>query len=272
MAASSYSPPISKLLRLGRPEEKRHDYRALGLHEAHIPELMRLATDDYLNRESEVEIETYAPVHAWLALGQLRAVEAIDTLLSCLRYIDDYDDDWAGEKLPGVFGEIGPAAIAPLTRYLQDSSHGLWARVAASGGLAAIAEQHPAARSECVAALTAQLQKYDANGPTLNAFLISRLLDVQAVEAAPVMKSAFAAQAVDISVAGDWEDVQISLGLKSQRDTPRPNYMERFFEDMELRAASDPVRQWNAALEAKRAAKEAARVEKKSKKRKRSRR
>lgn len=272
MATSSYPPPVSKLLQLGRPDETRPDYRALGLNESHIPELMRLATDEYLNWESEIEIETYAPVHAWLALGQLRAVEAIDTLLSCLRYIDEHNDDWAGERLPEVFGEIGPAAVAPLTRYLQDSTHGLWARVAASGGLAAIAERHPAARRECVAALTAQLQRHGENDPTLNAFLISRLLDVRALEAAPVIESAFADKAVDISVAGDWEDVQISLGLQSQRDKPRPNYLERFFEDREPRAASDSIRQWNAALEAKRAAKEAAKAEKKSKKHKRSRR
>lgn len=271
MATSPYPPPVSELLRLGRPDGKRRDYRALGITESHIPDLIRLASDEYLLWESEVEIETFAPVHAWLALGQLRAAEAIDALLSCLRYIDEHDDDWAGEKLPMVFGEIGPAAIAPLARYLQDSSHGVWARVAASGGLAAIAEQHPEARSECVAALTAQLQKYDENGPTLNAFVISQLLDLQAVEAAPVIESAFAAGAVDISVAGDWEDVQISLGLKSQRDTPKPNYLGQPFAKPALREALDRIRLWNAALEAKRAKKEASRAEKKSKKRKRSR-
>ncbi|MDW8325168.1 MAG: hypothetical protein RMK99_01270 [Anaerolineales bacterium] len=272
MAISDYPYPVSKLLQLGRPAKERLDYRALGLDESHIADLMRLATDEYLNRESEVEIETYAPVHAWLALGQLRAVEAIDSLLSCLRYIDEHDDDWASELLPEVFGEIGPAAIMPLRRYLEDATHSLWARVAAASGLAAIGERHPAARGECVAALTAQLEKFHENGPALNAFVLSYLLDLQAVEAAPVMESAFAAQAIDISIAGDWEDVQISLGLRSQRDTPRPNYAAQFFKSMELRAASDPVRRWNAVLEAKRAAKEAARAGKKSRKRKRPRR
>ena len=59
---------------------------------------------------------------------------------------------------------------------------------------------------------------------TLNAFLMSYLVDLKAVEAAPVMEKAFAADRVDISVQGDWEDVQIRLGLLDERLTPAPDY------------------------------------------------
>ena len=37
------------------------------------------------------------------------------------------------------------------------------------------------------------------------------------------MEAAFVAEKVDLSIAGDWEDVQIALGLLAQRLTP-PDY------------------------------------------------
>jgi hypothetical protein len=39
-----------------------------------------------------------------------------------------------------------------------------------------------------------------------------------------VMERAFAADRVDISIPGDWEDVQVELGLIEERQTPRPQY------------------------------------------------
>jgi hypothetical protein len=55
--------------------------------------------------------------------------------------------------------------------------------------------------------------------------LISYLVDLQAVEVAPLMESAFAAACVDISILGDWEDAQIKLGLLEERPTPAPQYV-----------------------------------------------
>jgi len=79
---------------------------------------------------------------------------------------------------------------------------------------------HPDARAECVAIFARQLEGFAEQDPTLNAFLVDPLLDLKAVEAAPVIERAFAADRVDESVVGDWEDVQIALGLKEQRETP----------------------------------------------------
>jgi hypothetical protein len=40
------------------------------------------------------------------------------------------------------------------------------------------------------------------------------------------MERAFAAGQVELPVAGDWEDVQIEMGLRQTRATPKPNYAE----------------------------------------------
>ena len=144
-----------------------------------------------------------------------------------LQRIDDDGDDWVGEELPQVYGLIGPTAIPVLARYLADLQHGLWARVAACHGLSEIGQPHPGSRAECVAVVTRQLERYGEQDPTLNAFLFSRLLDLRAVESALVIERAFAADAIDPTVAGDWEDAQVELGLKAKRSTPPPDYLSK---------------------------------------------
>ncbi len=222
MSTANYPPPVDKLLTFGEcsPSPEWPDYLALGLGPEHVPDLIRMATDEELNQAASDSLEVWAPVHAWRALGQLRAEAAIEPLLSLFRRIDENEDDWVDGQLPDVYGMIGPAAIPALTAYLADTSHGLYARISAASSLKHIGEMHPDARAECVAIFARQLEGFAEQDPTLNAFLVAPLLDLKAVEAAPVIERAFAADRVDESVVGDWEDVQIALGLKEQRETP----------------------------------------------------
>ncbi len=208
--------PIDRLMRLGDPRGQAGwpAYKSLGLTDEHVPDLIRIATDEALHNADSNSREVWAPMHAWRALGQLCAEPAIEPLLSLLHRIDDEDDDWAGEELPKIFGLIGPAAIPTLAAYLADSSHGLYARTATSRGLEAIGNRHPPARAECVAALSRQLERFEDNAPELNGFIIGHLLDLDAVEAAPLIERAFAARRVDVTIAGDWDDVKDELGLE----------------------------------------------------------
>jgi hypothetical protein len=59
------------------------------------------------------------------------------------------------------------------------------------------------------------LEYFAANEPDVNGFLILGLVELQATEAAPLIERAFAARSVDLMVMGDWEDVQVELGLLS---------------------------------------------------------
>jgi hypothetical protein len=74
----------------------------------------------------------------------------------------------------------------------------------------------------------------------MNSYLISSLINLRAVEAAPLMEEAFAANHVDISIVGDWEDVQIELGLLSGRLTTKPNYHQAFWEALSATPAPQP--------------------------------
>lgn len=189
-----------------------------------------MALDKDLHRADSESKEVWANLHAWRTLGQLRAHSAIEPLLELLHRIDGYDDDWTAEELPKVYGMIGPTAIPALARSLADSSQGLWARVGTQRALEEIGTCHTDSRAECVSAIAKQLERFSENDPTLNGMLIASLLDLNAVESVPVIERAFAPKRVDESVAGDWEDVQIDLGLKKQRTTPARSLWDRTME------------------------------------------
>lgn len=220
-----YDELVGRLSALDEPSLYRDawlDYVALGLGAEHVPDLIRMATDDALHTADGDSLLIWAPVHAWRALGQLKAESAVGPLLGLFWRADEDHDEWLCGDLPKVMALIGPVAIPALVAYVQDTAHGVWARVSASESFAKIGLAHPDARDECVAALSCQLEQFAENGEDLNGFLISGLLDLNATEAAPVMEQAFAADVVDLSVQGDWEEVQIELGLLDKRITPRP--------------------------------------------------
>src|SRR5689334_3370154 len=104
-----YEPPVDQLLARGEPDGGPWpDYvTEYGFTEEHVPALIQLATDGSLCELESEDPLVWAPLHAWRALGQLRAEEAVEPLLGLLWRIDEWDDDWAGDELPEVIGMIG---------------------------------------------------------------------------------------------------------------------------------------------------------------------
>ncbi len=226
----NYSEPVSKLLTLGRPEPAGSwlEYRTLGLTEQEIPELIRLLQDDeprtMVSRDKKDLPEWYAQIHAWRALGQLHAVEAVPALFGILPQIDDEMDDWLSSDAPEVFGLLEEPAIEPLAAYLADEDNPVYARSTASSSLARIAALHPELRERCIQPIATVLEKYEENDEALNGFLIADLVNSKAVEQIDLIKRAYEAEAVDEMVNGDIEDVQVDLGLLKERLTPaRPH-------------------------------------------------
>ncbi len=215
--ASNYAPPVDQLLSFGDCRNSIAEWpnyvELLGLEPAHIPELIRMVTDEELWTVDSEDVRVWANIHAWRSLGQLRAEAAIEPLLGLLHWIDDEYNDWVGEEIPEVLGMIGAAAIPAVSAYLADTSHELWARTAAAGALKEIGERHPEAREQCVGAIANQLEQFSKNNPILNGMMVANLVDLKGVEAASVIERAFAANRVDDTIVGGWNDVQVSLGL-----------------------------------------------------------
>jgi hypothetical protein len=157
-------------------------------------------------------------------LAQLRAETAVDAIINTFYTIDDWDQDWQQNEYPTVMAMIGPPAISALKTYLADERNGMWSRITATEALGKIGQEYPESKDDCIAVLADQLRYHNRQDPTHNAFLISSLLDLNAVEAIDPIRAAFNAENVDLSVQGDWEEVQIELGLLKQRLTPPPEY------------------------------------------------
>ncbi len=226
---TSYQPPVDKLLTYGesnlmKPDEWP-DYRELGIGPEHIPDLIRMATDEELNEADSESREVWAPIHAWRALGQLRAVEAVEPLLGLFDRLEY--DDWVNEELPGVFGMIGPAALPALAEYIADLSHNDSSRISAIAGIENIGKRWPDARGESITLLEERLKRFEENEPDVNGFIVEALVELGAREAAPVIERAFDEGYVDPIVMGDWDDVQVELGLKSAEEVAQKRASNR---------------------------------------------
>jgi len=270
-----YTEPVSKLLKLGRPEEPWRDYLALGITLGDAPELIRLVEDHEMRvMESPADLpddeglpEWYAQIHAWRALGQLKAVEAIPSILRILHQVDDEDDDWIGEDAEDVFALMGPRAIDPIAEYLKDDTKGLYARVEAAKSLHAIGKTHPETRDDCTRILASVLENYKENDEGLNGFIIYDLVRLGAIEYIDLIEKAFRSESVDEMIMGDFEDVQVELGLIEERITKpaRLPFFERLSQEGEI---FEPERK---ASHAKKKEKNKRKQEKKSRKKNRKR-
>ena len=118
---------------------------------------------------------------------------------------------------------IGEPALEPARAVLADASVESFNRVAAASALRLAVERHPELRDRVVSMLVEQLRAWPDQDDVVNGFLIDYLVELRVVEAAPLMQAAFEAGLADPDIRGDWEDLQIELGLLEKRLTkPRP--------------------------------------------------
>lgn len=218
---------VSALLHAGESKnffrEPWTDYiKAYGFGPEDIDDLIVMATSQGLHNAKSDSSEVWAPVHAWRALGQLRAQQFIAPLLAALSFL--HDDDAASLELPKVLGLIGESAIAPCAAYLlskvqDDACHGV-----VSSALRSVAKTHPHTRSQILEVFRLYMSDPHAAEPDLNGFVVSDLIDLHAVELIDEIRTLFQQNLVAIGICGDLEEVEISFGLRSKRSTPRPNY------------------------------------------------
>jgi hypothetical protein len=216
-----YPPPLDRLLRLGKEPAHRRtwpDYRNLGLENRHVPLLIQMAADPGLHAAPEKAPEVWAPVHAWRALGQMEAADAAGPLLALL--VREADNPWVLEEVPASLGMIGLPVIPGATDLLFDEDADERLREAAARIITEVGHEYPDRRDEAAALLTQQLRDWPHQDRTLNAYIIAYLVELNETAAVPLMEEAYAAGAVDLAVHGDWEDVQVDLGMLPERLTP----------------------------------------------------
>ncbi len=221
---SANTPLRSRLEQFGDPrktwrwETGEVDYLAqLAVTAEDTPELVTIALEwaepiDWPDDKNFVA--GYAPIHAWRCLGQLRSEQAIRPLLNLMDPLAKGGDDWFLSEFPHICSRIGPATLKPLSEYLSNDEHEVFARVAAAHALQELATCHPEMRDDILAGMCDTLSRFQDTDETVNAFIISYLLDMQAVEAAELIERAHAANRVDLTVNGCWNTVRQELGVE----------------------------------------------------------
>jgi hypothetical protein len=220
-----YTGPVRQLLELGEPGNRgRMDYCSLGLKDEHVPLLIEMATDHDLNYAMSDTLEVWAPIHAMRALGQLKASSATERLLGMLGGLEEFGDDYLLEELPHVFSAFGKPALPALMAFAANRDHYVYARTTALDGILHMFKGEPSVKPEATVFLREQLGRHAEEDSFYNAFCVSGLMDLRDTESAPLIQQAMEADSVDISFCGDWEDVQIELGLLDHRITPRKSW------------------------------------------------
>ena len=217
---------LATIPRFIQPDTWPNYVEELGFTQAHVPALVRMVTDDELNELPGDDIAVWAPVHAWRSLGFLRAEEAIEPLLGLLK--DEYSD-WVLDEVPWVLGMMGESAISPVSLYLASRKHEEWSRSATIAALEHTAALYPALRETCVKKLSSQLADFRHNPDSLNGFLVSSLIELEAVGKANLIERAYASGNVDESICGNWPNVKIDLGLATA-EAFHPSELESDFE------------------------------------------
>ena len=219
---------IKTLLELGEPDRGNiwPDYLEYGFNEADIPALLDLVADESLDEADSQSSEVWAPLHAWRTLGQLGSSKAVVPLIAQFDRL--CDDDWGLPELSTVMGMLGEPAISPLVACLNEPQYKEFARAIALDGLSEIVKRQPDCREQVIQSYCDYMHKPDELAHALNGLLIGRLLDLGAREAIDDIRQFFAKDCVDITCAGDLEDVEIELGFRDERSTPKPDYSQLY--------------------------------------------
>jgi hypothetical protein len=215
---TDYQSPVSALLNCGQCDAKAEwrDYIAeFNFTEEHIPELIRMATDEELNYSEPDSKQVWAPTHAWRALAQLKASSAIKPLLPLL---NNRDDEWISGDFPTICTMVGLDSIPFLKEFLADTNNDFFARIDVVRCLTDLTKKYPETHEDHLQVVVQQLEKFRDNDPIFNSFLVIALIDLQAVEQIDLIEQVFQADLVDTFVTGDWDDVQVDFGLKSAEE------------------------------------------------------
>jgi hypothetical protein len=241
-----YPPPVDALKQLGDPRDAGVAERrlALGLGQEHLQDLVRMARDRGLYTADSDTDEVWAPLHALLALDDLDTSAVVSELIPLF----DLDDDWHATELPDLLGKVGSPALEPLRAYLTDHTRWGYGHALIADALTQIAEQHSELREQVVAILSDVLREAEHYSEDACTGAMDALVELEAVEALPLIRRAFELGRIDELMRGSWGDVLDDLGVEPEEDDPLLEESRRHFEERHERIM--PRRQREELLEA----------------------
>ena len=241
--AKRYDGRISILFTLGRngimSRDDQIDYiEKYGFCEEDIEKLFALATDmgiyhyDYSDMKEDDGLEFFAVVHAWHVLSQLEVAEAKKFFVDWFESYDfDNPDEWMISEFRTLIRPYRSDMLEYITSYIQDISHSEWVRMEYIEVVKDMYEAKEISHEQLNIFLDNTLSKSD--NPIVNAGAISVCMDHKLIEHHEQIKQCFKQKMVDIDHIGDLEDVEIEMGLRTERETERElTKMQKIFKPL----------------------------------------
>lgn len=219
-----YQALFEKMRKLPNPfERKTADYAGkLGLVAADLPLLVALTTNEG-DLETDDSDGYFATLHAAYALGGYRDEAAsramIEWILQDIAHSSEPVYEYLDMFLPEGLFHL-PFLLEAAQRLENDTEREVLMNAASE-----VAQRHESVRDEVVGALVQMLKPYAAQERFYNTMLLMAFLPLKPVEHIDFIRELYAAKAVEVSAWGDIEDVEIYLGLRNKRATPKPNYI-----------------------------------------------
>ena len=194
-----YNAPINQLLRWGWDAvetDTTENEAVMNLTAQDGPQLVEMILAEGLLAGWPGDEATWAPYHALGILGQLRAYGQAADLIDLL----GRKNDWLSDRVPGVWGQMGPAAEPALWAYLDDKEHPAEKRGYVLVGLYHIATNFPERRDEIVEKMIDLLRQGSPHDETGNGYLVYVLDHLKAIEAKSVILEAFRQNKIDPAI------------------------------------------------------------------------
>jgi len=206
---ANYPPALHPLLTLG--DEYEGDYAEFNIGKEHTPDLLKMFNDIRLHIYDDQKPQYHAWMHAARRLTQLGEPKAIPLLIDAFMFPNT--EEFMAE-LPMMLATFGEQAIPVLKDRLDNTS--FWMPVQQMGitvAIRGISENFPHLSRICEGILLQQMAKYLQNSIAVNTITANALANMESLTAAPLIKAAYAARAVNENIIGTWDDMRIRLGL-----------------------------------------------------------
>lgn len=224
---ANYPAALHPLLTLGKGYEG--NFTEFNIGSIYVPDLIRMLEDERLHIYDSNQPQFYAWMHAARRLALLQAPEAIPSLIEAFFF--PIDKEFMIE-LPYMLASYGEKALPALKNELDNGF--MWMEVKRMGvivSLRGIAENFPELSLICEGILLQQMQRYPENSIGINTVLANALANMESDGAAPIIKAAYAARAIDENVIGNWKVMRLRLNLPDEEDKIRYTRRERIETD-----------------------------------------
>jgi hypothetical protein len=232
-AIDSYTGPVARLLiirdaAVGQDPSKWLNYKSdFGIGIEHEADLIRLATDGVLRATSRKEHKAWGPIHATRALGQMRSSRAVPALLHALR--ENIESSPTPQEIGYVLAAVGDLAMEILSDFLVSLPEAADVEIAIVLAMGEVASFEPSLKQVCIENVRSILRSRTTisteasidESSVVCSFAVAILLQMKAASCYREILEAHRLGIVDCTFCGDIEDVEIRLGMRTERTSPR---------------------------------------------------